>query len=254
MVIQADPKPPRLQHAAGDYDFFVGLETAKHVSRPTFDMYTAAPQEQRPAVIFVHGGPIPEGQTPTPRQWPTFIGYSDLAASVGLVGITFDHRLYEMERYPDSADDVAEVVAKVRRAPQIDPDRIALWFFSGGGALAADWLREPPSWLKAVVWNYPVLAPPRDWPGDIERFDCTTAVTEAPSLPKLLVRVGEEYSSFADTQNAVVTAAREAESVLDVINLPDAAHGFESMKYDKKARAATDEAMAWVAHHLTQSS
>src|SRR5699024_6542552 len=243
MVIQAKPATPRLQHTAGDYDFFYGLKPAKHVARETFDLYAADTKDQRPAVIFIHGGPVPEGQTPSPRHWPTFIGYSDLAASTGLVGVTFDHRLYDMERYPDSAQDIAEVVEKVRRAPQVDPDRIALWFFSAGGPLAADWLRETPSWLRAVVWSYPVLAPPCDWPGDVERFDCRQAITGAPELPKLMRRVGEEYSSFADTQNAVIEATGNFESALEVIDVPGAVHGFESLKYDKREREATDKAM-----------
>ena len=254
MVIQAKPATPRLQHTAEDYDFFYGLKPAKHVARETFDLYTADTKDQRPAVIFIHGGPVPEGQTPSPRHWPTFIGYSDLAASTGLVGVTFDHRLYDMERYPDSAQDIAEVVEKVRRAPQVDPDRIALWFFSAGGPLAADWLRETPSWLRAVVWSYPVLAPPCDWPGDVERFDCRQAITGAPELPKLMLRVGEEYSSFADTQNAVIEATGNFESALEVIDVPGAVHGFESLKYDKREREATDKAMDWVAHALSQDA
>ena len=254
MVIQAKPATPRLQHTAGDYDFFFGLKPAKHVARETFDLYTADTKKRRPAVIFVHGGPVPEGQTPSPRQWPTFIGYSDLAASTGLVGVTFDHRLYAMERYPDSAQDIVEVVENVRRAPQVDPDRIALWFFSAGGALAADWLREAPAWLRAVVWSYPVLAPPCDWPGDVERFDCRQAIAGAPELPKLMVRVGDEYSSFAASQNAVIDAARNFDSALEVIDLPDAVHGFESLTYDKQARQATDRAMGWVAHSLAQDA
>ena len=249
-MVQAKPEAPRLQHTAGDYDFFFGLHVAKHIARETFDVYTAAPKERRPAVIFVHGGPIPEGQDPSPRRRPTFIGYGDLAASAGLAGITFDHRLYEMERYPDSAEDVAAVVEKVRRNPHVDPDRIALWFFSGGGALAADWLHDRPSWLRAVAWNYPVLAPPRDWSGDIERFDCTKAVTEAPDLPKLLVRVGDEYSSLASTQDAFIESARSSSSALEVIDLPASTHGFESLKYDKAARDSVGEAMAWAARML----
>lgn len=252
-MVQAKPEAPRLQHTAGDYDFFFGLKVAKHIARETFDVYTADPKQQRPAVIFVHGGPIPEGQSPSPRRWPTFIGYGDLAASAGLAGITFDHRLYEMERYPDSADDIAEVVEKVRRNPHVDPDRIALWFFSGGGALAADWLRERPSWLRAVVWNYPVLSPPCDWSGDIARFDCTKAVAEAPELPKLMVRVGEEYSSFAKTQEAFIESARSSSSALEVIDLPASPHGFESLKYNELAREAVGEAMTWVARTLLRN-
>jgi len=67
MVVQAKPATPRLQHTAGDFDFFFGLKPAKRIARETFDIYTSGSKERRTAVIFVHGGPVPQGQTPTPR-------------------------------------------------------------------------------------------------------------------------------------------------------------------------------------------
>ena len=228
-------------------DFFTGLDRPICLEHEEFDLYTRAPSEPKAAVLFVHGGPVPKEQTPTPRKSAPFTGYGALAASADLVGVTFNHRLHTMEHYPASADDISTVVDKVRRLPQVDPDRVVLWFFSGGGGLAADWLRVLPPWLRAVVWTYPVLAPPPDWPGDGPRFDCALAVTEAPDLPKLLVRVSDEYQAFRDTQDAVVEAAQASGSALDIIDLPNASHGYETQGYDKAARTLTDRAMRWVA-------
>jgi acetyl esterase/lipase len=43
-----------------------------------------------------------------------FIGYGALAAAAGLVGITFNHRLYTDADYPLAADDVTTAVEQTR--------------------------------------------------------------------------------------------------------------------------------------------
>lgn len=227
--------------------FFAGIDRPERIRHEHFDLHTGAADERRPAVVFVHGGPVPRDAVTTLRDSAVFTGYAALAASTGLAGVTFDHRLHDMMDLPLSAEDTARVVDRVRDLDQVDPHRIVLWFFSGGGGLAADWLRAAPSWLRGIVWTYPVLAPPPDWPGDRERFDAVSAITAADDLPKLLVRVSGEYPMFRPTQDAAVAAARSSASRLDVINLADADHGYETHGYEPEARSATERAMAWVA-------
>lgn len=226
-------------------DFFAGVEPAERRRLGTLDVHTApGATGRRPAVVFVHGGPVPEGHSA--RDSAVFTGYGSLAAATGLVGITFDHPLHATTDYPASAEVLAAVLAQTRELTEVDPDRIAVWCFSGGGALAADQLREAPPWLRAVAWTYPVLAAPPDWPGDRERFDCIAAAAAAPDLPKLLVRVGAEYPQFVATQEALVDSARN----LEVIELPLAVHGFEVLGHDAEARRAVERATAWVADAL----
>jgi len=64
---------------------------------------------------------------------------------------------------------VAEAIDFVRADPRVDADRLALWFFSGGALLMADWLRQPAQWLRCVAATYPVMAPLPGWRVD-ERF------------------------------------------------------------------------------------
>ena len=228
--------------------FFHGVEPVQRVRDDVIDIHVAGDSKsgRRPAVIFVHGGPVPEDAEPRPRDWEGFIGYGALAAAFGLVGITFNHRLYTAMHYPHAADDVAAVVERTRALDMVDGDRIALWFFSGGGALAASWLRDAPSWLRGIALTYPALAPPPSWPGDGPRFDAVTAVSAHPALPKLLVRVGDEIEFLARTQDAFVKKARDVDATLEVIELPHASHGFEGHGYDAVARDAVDRAMSWI--------
>lgn len=109
----------------------------------TVDVYLPDGVAIRPAIVFVHGGPEPADRTPTPRDWLVFRGYGALAAARGVVGVVFDHRFHDLASYPHSADDLAAAVELARHHPRVDADRIAIWCFSKGGLLLADWLRDP---------------------------------------------------------------------------------------------------------------
>ena len=85
--------------------FFHDVEPAVRIREDTVDIHVPQRTGRRPAVIFVHGGPVPEDESP--RDWEGFIGYGALAAASGLVGITFNHRLHSGVHYPQAAEDVA---------------------------------------------------------------------------------------------------------------------------------------------------
>jgi hypothetical protein len=64
-------------------------------SEMKMDIYTPpglAANELRPAVIFIHGGPIGQPTSPGPKDWPFYQSYGKLIAASGLIGITLDHR------------------------------------------------------------------------------------------------------------------------------------------------------------------
>src|SRR5512139_2257008 len=116
------------------------------------DVYTpAGPPRTRPAVLLVHGGPIPRTGA---KDMGVFVSYGELLAASRFVAVTFDHRFLAPERLVDAAGDVADAVAYVRenaRALGTDPERLAIWAFSGGGLFLAASLRARPPWLRAVV-------------------------------------------------------------------------------------------------------
>src|SRR5215471_16487997 len=138
--------------------FVLSVPDARKRRDGNLDVYLPANSgvEMAPAIVFVHGGPIPADLRPTPRDWPVYIGYGSLAASRGVVAVTVDHRLYSPAALPAAADDVAAAVEQARALAGVDPDRVALWFFSGGGLLAADWLAAPPPWLRCIAATYPL--------------------------------------------------------------------------------------------------
>ncbi len=179
----------------------------------------------------------------TPRDWPVYRGYGGQVASRGLVAATVDHRLHGLADYPTAAADVAAAVDLVREDPRVDADRIALWFFSGGGLLIADWLRDPPSWVRCLAASYPILDAPPGMAVD-PRFRPVDAVAGAGDLPIVLTRVGLERPVIAATVEAFVAAAPAG---LRVIDVPNGQHGFDNLDHTDESRAAVTAALDAVA-------
>ncbi|MFF7966494.1 alpha/beta fold hydrolase [Streptomyces sp. NPDC007903] len=214
------------------------------------DLYLPDDQEARPAVVFVHGGPLPAGIRPTPRDWPTFTGYAALAAQLGAVGVTLDHRLHAPGDLARAAEDVSAAIDLVRAHPKVDADRVALWFFSGGGPLAAPWLSAPPPWLRCLAASYPLLEPLPGHGTDGDRFRPTAAVRGAGRLPVVLTRVGLEDPVLDATVERFLDAAGECGAEVEVVAAPHCRHGFETLDHTAEARAAVREAMGRVLGRL----
>lgn len=219
----------------------------------TLDVYRPAGSDGglRPVIVFVHGGPLSPDLQPTPRDWPIYRGYGALAASCGVVAVTVDHRLHSLADYPTAATDVASAVQQARTLTEVDADRVALWFFSGGGLLTADWLTQPPSWLRCIAATYPILAPLTDWNVDA-RFRPVDAVRGAGQVPILLTRVGRERAEVTATVEAFTVAAGAHHVGLEVIDVPDGQHGFDILDHTDSSRAAVIQAMEWVTATLRQ--
>ncbi|MDX3093141.1 alpha/beta hydrolase [Streptomyces sp. ME01-24h] len=233
--------------------FLLDLPERPRERHGRIDLYLpepAAGRGPRPAVVFVHGGPVPAGARPTPRDWPAFAGYGRLAAASGAVGATVDHRLHELGDFPRAAEDLAEAVERVRADPRVDADRVALWFFSAGGLLSADWLAAPPRWLRCVAATYPVLAPLPNWGLAASRFRPAAAVYGAGALPIVLTRVGRERPEIAATVEEFLPAAEDAGADLEILDLPDGTHGFETTDHGHEARGVVERAMRTVLRHL----
>ena len=213
------------------------------------DLYLPVATGPAPAIVFVHGGPLPAALTPRPRDWPVFQGYAALAADQGAFGVTLNHGFHEPHDLAVGAADIGAAVELVRADPRVDPDRIALWFFSGGGLLAGDWLRNPPSWLRCVGLTYPLLGELPNWPLE-ERWRADLAVAGSGRLPIVMTRVGREAPQIAVTVTAFTDAAEAAGANLEIIDVPNGRHSFDLLDHTDESRAAVQQAMTLVVNAL----
>ncbi|BCL32613.1 alpha/beta hydrolase [Streptomyces aurantiacus] len=213
-------------------------------------------QEPRPAVLFVHGGPVPPDLVPAPRDSAFYVGYARYAASLGAVGAVVEHRLHGITDYARAADDVAEAVGLLRADHRVDARRIAVWFFSGAGLLAADWIADPPPWLRCLALTYPILAPLPGWGAVGPRFGPVGALRAGDGTPPPLVltRAGLETPQIAATVAEFVTAAEETKAPVEIIDVPHGRHGFETHEPTDESREAVALAVRTVLSHLERPS
>ncbi|MFE5830922.1 alpha/beta fold hydrolase [Streptomyces sp. NPDC056488] len=239
----ADERPTHLR------PFLEGVRDVPEAPRERHgrvDLHLPDAEGPRPAIVFVHGGPVDPDQRPTPRDTPFLQGYGRLAAGAGVVGATPDHRLHALTDYARAAEDLAGAVALVRADPRVDGERIALWFFSGGGLLAADWLAAPPPWLRCVAATYPMLAPLPGWEAVEPRFRPVDAVGTADGPPVVLTRAGREHQAIAETVEEFLTAAGKRGARVETVDVPHGRHGFELLDPTEESAGAVERAMAAV--------
>ncbi|MFC5720709.1 alpha/beta fold hydrolase [Streptomyces gamaensis] len=241
---------PRREEPAHLRRFLLDVPERPRERKGRVDLYVPDADGPRPAIVFVHGGPVPAEARPTPRDWPTFVGYGQYVASQGLVGVTLDHRLHALTDHARAAEDIAAAVELVRADPRVDAERVALWFFSGGGLLSADWLAAPPPWLRCVAATYPVLAPLPGWGMAASRFRPAAVLGGAGKLPFVLIRVGQEMPEIAAMVEEFLQAAEDCDAAVEVIDVPEAHHGFETLDHTEETRAAVRHAVRVVGEHL----
>ncbi len=201
-----------------------------------------------PAVVFVHGGPVPDWLEPKPRAWPSYRAYGAWAARSGFVGVTFDHGFDGYEAFDVALDDIGAAVEATRAHPRVDPEQIVIWGFSGAGMLLGRWLANPPGWLRGVAVSYPCCRPLETVTS--APLSMAEAVDDAGVLPILLTRVGLERDEVAATVDEFVAAATAAGARLAIIDVPNGQHGFDQIDPGEESQDAVRGAMAWVAARL----
>ncbi|WP_112243233.1 nuclear transport factor 2 family protein [Kribbella monticola] len=209
------------------------------------DFYRPASTARTGAILLIHGGPGPTDLTASPRDWPVYQGYATAIAQRGLVAVVVDHSLIRgLDQLSAAADDVEAAVGLLRADPQVDPERVLLWFFSGAGLLAGEWLDSRPDWLRGIALSYPRLATP---PGVDELVSAAEVIGKDKNVPVLLTRVGRERDELAGPVAEFVSAGGAA---LDIIDVPKGQHGFDMLDHTDESRAAVTKALDWAIAHL----
>jgi acetyl esterase/lipase len=215
-----------------------------------------------PAILFIHGGPLPTSFPLPPREWGVFVSYGQYAAASGFIGVTFNHRFHAPENMPDAQSDIDEALRYVVEHADslgIDKDRIALWVFSGGGPFLSHFLRNPSPSIRCIVAFYTILdvRPFRaQSPGVSEEtlydFSPVFALTESKGkIPPIFIgRAGLDNAVLNSTIDAFVAAALKNNLTIDVSNHAAGHHAFDIREDDARSREIIRHAMAFIQAHI----
>ena len=223
------------------------------------------PGERRPAILFVHGGPVGAGMKPE-GTWASSSPYGALAAASGFVGVTFDHRYYgpglgswtPTRTWPPSRP----TCAPRRPTLHVDEERLALWAFSGGGPFLSRALRERPAHVARRGRVLPGARPARRWPPGPRRSRRSrrrTRLSPAAQLgpgerpfPPAPHRPGGTRRRVAPLDGGRLSCARACSggAPLELLNHPQGRHGFDILDDDARSREIIARTFDFLKTHL----
>lgn len=216
--------------------------------------------ERKPAVLFIHGG---TPQQATPRDWGIFISWARLVGALGLVGVTFTHRLgYPKPRLAEAAQDVTDAINYIRAnadSLSIDKERICLAAYSGGGPLLSLAMRDKLSFVRCLVAFYAYLdieqsEAHRDHESAaaLKEFSVLTYLSDAVRMPPIFVaRAGlDQIPGLNDSIDRFISEAIARNAAIDVANHPDGVHGFDNQNDDARSREIIRRAIEFIKEHL----
>jgi acetyl esterase/lipase len=248
---------------------------------------TSAVIGERPAVVLlIHGGPVPVAAYPRVKDMGVFVSWGELLAASGLAAVTFNHLHHGWHDLAESAGHVAAAIAYLRAeadALRLDPDRLCLWVFSGGGPQLAPALAAPDPAVRCLVGYYPLLdlrplaARLPEIPAEtLLRFSpaaCfgaaaqaapetataastaeTAAAGEAEPVrpappPLLLVRSGRDQPFMNEAFDGFVHAALAAGVELELWNHAAGQHGFDVLDDGPRTRQIAARTIAFIREH-----
>jgi len=221
-----------------------------------------------PVVVLVHGGPVPAGSRP--QKMGAYVSTGQLLAASGMAAVAFNHRFSAPRMLVEAAGDILDLVGYVRanaRVLGVDPDRIALWFYSGGGPFLSLALRDRLPFMKALVAYYPILDLRERAPGEMRgghddlddeiRLAFSPAYHIAasgfPAPPLLIARAGRDNPWLKGTVDRFVAAALTADATLDVLNHPEGRHAFDILNDDDRSREILSRTLTFLRDRLLSS-
>jgi dienelactone hydrolase len=189
-----------------------------------------------PVVILAHGL-VPPDLAPFLKDTTAFTGEARWLAAQGLIVVMPELGSPARGPLPDQwfagvrelATNFEDAIAFVRREAatyRIDPEKVCVMAFSGGGLWGlVPALRDPPPYLKCAVAYYPMLTTQPAQPRELVPLELLRASRKL--VPMLVVRAGRDMPELNTHLDAFVREAQRRNAPLTLLELPEAHHAFE---------------------------
>jgi dienelactone hydrolase len=227
--------------------FVLPYETVEPAHSGVLDLYLPA-VTPAPAVLMVHGGPVPRDREVRPPGWPAYRGYGALLAQAGLVCGMFEHGFVDDKTLATAQENIRDAAVALRAHPRVDPDLFGMWFFSAGGLFMGSVLADPRAWgVTAVAGTYAAVGHPdvRD-----PAFPRATVTAELSDIPLLLVLPEHDFEWIVTASTELLERCATEHRTVDVIEVPGGHHAFETVDDTDQARDAVRRSIAWWAGAL----
>jgi acetyl esterase/lipase len=207
------------------------------------DVYTprtSASGARRPAVLFVHGST----RATSPKDWGAFVGWGQLAAASGLVGVTFNHRAGWT--YIDTKAALKFVRVNARRLG-IDAGRIAVQTHSAGapdGVASA--LAGSPAYIRCIVVYYGSLSTPQPHLSPLAYLEANPA-----SIPPMLIaQAGLDEPELIRSIAEFVAAAEAKQAPVALVTNAEGRHAFDVLQHTPRSREVMRTTLAFLRDKL----
>lgn len=235
-----------------------GVELRLDVYRPALGTQNA----RLPGVFIIPSGPLKLFETHPPKEWENVISWARLFAASGLGGITVNHRFFDVRHLPLAGHDVRDAAYFVHthaRKFSLDPNRLCLLAFWGGGVLISFALRECPKFLKCLVLYSPLLdirgmkRYQKALPDHVrDAYSPTQCMRAANRLtpPIFLARAGLDSKHLTATIDAFLANATQCGAPVEVMCHETGHHAFEIRDDDARSHAIIERTITFVKEHV----
>jgi dienelactone hydrolase len=220
------------------------------------DVYRPVGVGPWPVVLFVHGEAEPEALREA-KDWGQYTSWGRLAATEGMLGVTFTHRSWEgLAAVPRKLADVEAAIRYVRahgRSWGGDPSRLAVWSCSAGVPVG---LSSAMRWAAtcAVAYYGPMDVRPYGRDPVLAEVSPAALLEDGVPLPPLFVgRAALDDEELNTSVDDFVNEAWDRSLEVALADHPDGHHGFDVVDDDARSREIIGETLAFLARHLAQA-
>ncbi len=213
-----------------------------------------------PAVVLISGGGIEGGPGRDWRDAGVYVSYGRLLAASGFVGVPFSKRYARgPEGIAHGESDLRDLIGHLREHAaeyNINPDRLAVWAFSGGGLLLGMPLRDTPPYIRAIVSYYAIMGVPSQVPEqERARFDQIAPLSvlrraTAPLPPIFIARAGLDNPGLNEHIDAFVKEANARNVKIEFHNHAHGRHGFDIIDPNDRSREIIRATLDFLRAHL----